>query len=120
MLDPVGNRAAILLMMLSGGRMGVTGRMERFARQRRAVDEMIYAEIAARRAEEDLEQRTDVLSMLLAQDENGEAMTDAELRDELVTLVVAGHETTATGLALGVRAAAPQPRRPRAGADRRR
>jgi cytochrome P450 len=100
MLDPVGNRAAILLMMLSGGRMGVTGRMERFARQRRAVDEMIYAEIAARRAEEDLEQRTDVLSMLLlARDENGEAMTDAELRDELVTLVVAGHETTATGLA---------------------
>ena len=40
MLDPVGNRAAILLMMLSGGRMGVTGRMERFARQRRAVDEI--------------------------------------------------------------------------------
>ena len=37
--------------------------------------------------------------LLLARDENGEAMTDAELRDELVTLVVAGHETTATGLA---------------------
>jgi cytochrome P450 len=100
MLDPVGNRAAILLMMLSGGRMGVTGRVERFQRQRQAVDEMIYAEIARRRAAEDLEERTDVLSMLLlAHDEQGEAMTDAELRDELVTLVVAGHETTATGLA---------------------
>jgi cytochrome P450 family 135 len=100
MLDPVGNRAAILLMLVSGGRFGVTGRMERFERQRRAVDEMIYAEIAARRTAADLEQRTDVLSMLLlARDEDGEAMTDAELRDELVTLLVAGHETTATGLA---------------------
>ena len=37
--------------------------------------------------------------LLLARDEDGEAMTDAELRDELVTLLVAGHETTATGLA---------------------
>jgi cytochrome P450 len=74
--------------------------MERFARQRRAVDEMIYEEIARRRGADDLEDRTDVLSMLLlARDEDGEAMTDAELRDELVTLVVAGHETTATGLA---------------------
>ena len=100
MLDPVGNRAAILMMMLSGGRLGITGRMQRFERQRRAVDEMIYAEIARRRGADDLEERTDVLSMLLlARDEDGEAMTDAELRDELVTLVVAGHETTATGLA---------------------
>jgi cytochrome P450 len=100
MLDPVGSRAAILLMILSGGRLGVTGRVERFQRQRRAVDELIFAEIGRRRAAEDLEQRTDVLSMLLlARDEQGEAMTDAELRDELVTLVVAGHETTATGLA---------------------
>jgi cytochrome P450 len=100
MLDPVGNRAAILMMLVSGGRLGVTGRVERFERQRRAVDEMIYAEIAARRAAPDLEERTDVLSMLLlARDEEGGALTDAELRDELVTLVVAGHETTATGLA---------------------
>jgi cytochrome P450 family 135 len=102
MLDPVGNRAAILMMMVSGGRLGVTGRVERFQRQRQAVDEMIYAEIARRReaSVDDLAERTDVLSMLLlATDEQGEAMTDAELRDELVTLVVAGHETTATGLA---------------------
>jgi cytochrome P450 len=100
MLDPVGNRAAILLMILSGGRLGVTGRIERFQRQRRAVDEMIYEEIARRRAATDLEERTDVLSMLLlARDEHGDAMTDAELRDELLTLLVAGHETTATGLA---------------------
>jgi cytochrome P450 len=99
MLDPVGSRAAILMMLVSGGRLGVTGRVERFQRQRQAVDEMIFEEIARRRAAEDLEQRTDVLSMLLlARDEDGESLTDAELRDELVTLVVAGHETTATGL----------------------
>jgi cytochrome P450 len=48
----------------------------------------------------DLAEREDILSMLLqARDENGDPMTDGELRDELVTLLVAGHETTATGLA---------------------
>ncbi len=100
LLDPVGNRAVILLMLVSGGRFGIGGRMEQFAARRRAVDEMIYAEIARRRSAPDLAERTDVLSMLLlARDEDGEAMTDQELRDELVTLLVAGHETTATGLA---------------------
>ena len=53
-----------------------------------------------RRAEPDLEERTDVLSLLLrARDEDGRAMSDAELRDELMTMLAAGHETTATGLA---------------------
>ena len=100
MLDPVGNRGVILLMLISGGRFGIGGHMERFERRRRAVDEAIYAEIARRRAQPDLAERTDILSMLLlARDEDGEAMTDQELRDELVTLLVAGHETTATGLA---------------------
>jgi cytochrome P450 len=60
---------------------------------------MIYAEIAQRRAATDLDEREDVFSMLLqARDEDGQPMTDKELRDELVTLLVAGHETTATGL----------------------
>ncbi len=100
MLDPVGNRGVILLMLISGGRFGIGGQMERFERRRRAVDDVIYAEIARRRLEPDLAERTDVLSMLLlARDEQNESMTDQELRDELVTLLVAGHETTATGLA---------------------
>jgi cytochrome P450 len=48
----------------------------------------------------DLEERNDILSMLLlARDEDGRELSDIELRDELVTLLVAGHETTATGLA---------------------
>lgn len=63
------------------------------------MDELIYAELARRRAATDLAQRTDILSLLLlARDEQGEAMSDAELRDELVTLLLAGHETTATAL----------------------
>jgi cytochrome P450 len=99
MLDPVGTRLGILMMVLSGGRAG-TARFEEFQDRRRLVDELIYAEIDRRRAEADLESREDVLSMLLlAQDENEETMTDGELRDELVTLLVAGHETTSTGLA---------------------
>jgi len=72
----------------------------RFARRLRAADAALYEEIARRRGEADLEQRSDVLSLLLgARDEHGEAMTDAELRDELFTMLGAGHETTATGLA---------------------
>ncbi|HEX4838474.1 MAG TPA: cytochrome P450 [Solirubrobacteraceae bacterium] len=67
------------------------------------LDAVIYAEIARRRAQEDLGERTDILSLLmLARDESGEAMTDQELRDELVTLLLAGHETTATAVAWAV------------------
>jgi cytochrome P450 len=73
--------------------------MRRFYRLRERVDTIIYDEIARRRANPDGE-RSDVLSMLLAaRDERGAAMTDQELRDELVTLLEAGHETTATALA---------------------
>ncbi|MDO9355788.1 MAG: cytochrome P450 [Solirubrobacteraceae bacterium] len=63
------------------------------------VDRLIYAEIALRRKDPDLESRPDVLSMLLtAVDEDGEPMGEQELRDELVTLLFAGHETTASAL----------------------
>jgi len=72
----------------------------RFARRLRAADAVLYEEIERRRREPDLDQRSDVLSLLLrARDEQGEAMTDTELRDELFTMLGAGHETTATGLA---------------------
>jgi cytochrome P450 len=72
----------------------------RFKRARADLDAFLYEEIALRRAESDLDQRDDVLSLLLrATDEDGQPMTDPELRDELVTVIGAGHETTATGLA---------------------
>jgi cytochrome P450 family 135 len=64
------------------------------------LDAVIYEELARRRGEQDLAARTDILSLLLqARDEDGQAMTDGELRDELVTLLLAGHETTATSVA---------------------
>jgi cytochrome P450 len=75
----------------------------RFLRSREALDEFIYEEIRLRRDEPGHEDRDDVLSLLLgARDEDGEAMSDLELRDELVTVLGAGHETTATGLAWAV------------------
>ncbi len=72
----------------------------RFQRRLRAADALLLEEIDRRRRDPDLAEYTDVLSLLLrARDEDGEPMSDAELRDELTTLLLAGHETTATGLA---------------------
>jgi cytochrome P450 len=72
----------------------------RFLRARDELDAFIYEEIALRRAEPGSEERDDVLSLLLrARHEDGMPMSDPELRDELITIVGAGHETTATGLA---------------------
>lgn len=63
------------------------------------ADRLLYAEIAERRADPDLAERSDVLAMLIrAGDGEGRTMTDGELRDQLMTLLVAGHDTTATGL----------------------
>lgn len=64
------------------------------------VDALLAAEIAARRADPALAEREDVLSLLVAaRFEDGSAIDDGELRDQLMTLLVAGHETTATALA---------------------
>jgi cytochrome P450 len=67
------------------------------------LDAVLYEELAMRREREDLAERTDILSLLMqARDEDGQAMTDEELRDELVTLLLAGHETTATSVAWAI------------------
>jgi cytochrome P450 len=72
----------------------------RFQRLRADADTAIYDEISRRRVAPDTSERDDVLSILLqARDEQDQPMTDQELRDELMTLLVAGHETTATALA---------------------
>jgi cytochrome P450 len=70
-----------------------------FSGIRQDLDRLLYAEIAERRQAGDLDSRTDVLSQLLRLSGPGEALTDVELRDNLVTLLLAGHETTATALA---------------------
>jgi cytochrome P450 len=102
MIEPIARpRGILVLSLLTAGRLGPDrAGAKRFEQNRDAVDRLLFAEIAKRRSDPDLEQRDDVFSaLLLAQDESGEHLTDKEVRDELVTLLLAGHETTATGLA---------------------
>jgi cytochrome P450 len=71
----------------------------RFETTMAAADEALYDEIRARRAAPDLAERDDIFSLLAqARDEDGSGLSDQELRDELITLLLAGHETTATAL----------------------
>jgi cytochrome P450 family 135 len=78
-------------------------KLGRFRRVRHTIaetDEILAAEIARRRSDPDLAEREDILSLLVAaRDEDGQGMSDGELRDQLMTLLMAGHETTATALA---------------------
>ena len=70
-----------------------------FLRKRQQIDQLLYAEISDRRAKPDPD-RTDIITLLLsARHEDGEPMTDVEVRDQTITLLVAGHETTATAIA---------------------
>jgi cytochrome P450 family 135 len=81
-------------------RFGGDGPFAHFQDQLREVDELLMAEIAEHRSRPDLEGREDILSMLMtAEFEDGTRMEDRELRDQLMTLLLAGHETTATALA---------------------
>jgi cytochrome P450 len=81
----------------------------RFLRMRERADELIYELIAERRVDDS--ERDDVLAMLLAaRDEDGRPMSEVELRDELMTLLVAGHETTASELAWAFERLAREPR----------
>jgi cytochrome P450 len=92
----------LLLAALQAGDEPPRGAAARPFETRKRVDALLFAEIARRRALPD-EERTDVLSLLLAaRDEDGVPLSDQALRDELVTLLVAGHETTATALAWAV------------------
>jgi cytochrome P450 family 135 len=94
--------ARFVAAMLSGRMSDRARRGQEFRARIEAMDVAVYDEIARRRAEGDdaLADADDVLAMLLlATDEQGVRMTDKEVRDEVVTLLLAGHETTATALA---------------------
>jgi cytochrome P450 len=81
----------------------------RFLRLSERAGEILRAEIRRGRRE-GTAGRTDVLAMMLdARDENGEPLTEDEVHDELVTLLVAGHETTATAIAWTLRWLLPDP-----------
>ncbi len=90
------------------------GPWKRFRDNQIEIDELLYAEIARRRAHPDLDRRTDVLSRLLAvgsgDDPADTPLTDAELRDQLITLLLAGHETTASALSWTLHELAADPR----------
>jgi len=93
-------RRAVFLMVLGPRRIR---QYPPFRRMMEGVDRLLYPVIEARRSASDLEDRDDILSMLLqARHEDGRPMSDRELRDELMTLLVAGHETTATGLSWAI------------------
>lgn len=94
--------SAVLAFPMLRRNLGRWSPWPRFLRAREALDAFIYEEIALRRAEIEAGENghDDVLSLLLAAEhDDGSPMSDEELRDELVTVLGAGHETTATGLA---------------------
>ena len=100
-------RRLAMLALLGPGRLAEHARFQRVIEP---TNELILEEIRARRDAPDLDKRDDVLSLLLqARHDDGSAMSDDELRDELMTLLVAGHETSATALAWALEALARHP-----------
>jgi cytochrome P450 family 135 len=92
--------SALQFRFLRASRLGRGDPLARLREITAGIDELLFAEIADRRLDRALDEREDILSLLIAaRFEDGSAMSDRELRDQLVTLLLAGHETTATGLA---------------------
>jgi cytochrome P450 len=94
MIDPLSDTRSVFLRFLLARIRGQRRSPLEFGLARDGVDELVFAEIARRRADPSLSERDDIFSSLLQTE-----MSDEEVRDELVTLLLAGHETTATGLA---------------------
>ena len=99
LLDVVANPLAELAIGLPE-RIGPIDVRAPLRRAKEPVDRLLFDEIAVRRRASDLDAREDILSLLVqARDEEGGGMTDEEIRDDLISLLLAGHETTATALA---------------------
>jgi cytochrome P450 len=82
---------------------GLVSRLRLLEPVMRPLNEALAAEIRQRRREDDLGERGDMLSMMVqARDSDGRQLDDAELRDELVTLMIAGNETTGMALAWAI------------------
>src|SRR5437588_2495432 len=87
------------LLLLVQKDLGPRSPWGRFLRRRDRVDALLYDEIENRPRDPDRDTRRDILTVLLsARDEDGDPLTDCELRDELITILLAGHETTATSI----------------------
>jgi cytochrome P450 len=108
MVTPASNLALFYPRITRRSRWNLPG--ERFWRIKDEIDSVLLEHIAATRADPRLEAREDILAMMmLARNEAGEGLSDRQLHDELVTLITAGHETTATAIAWGVELLAHHP-----------
>jgi len=101
MITPLGNIVLLVPRLSRRSRWNVLAAP--YWRLKDELDALLFGHIAARRADELLAEREDILAMMmLARDEEGVGLSDEQLRDELITLITAGHETTATAIAWGV------------------
>jgi cytochrome P450 len=92
--------AGLQLRVLLAQRLGRGDPLRELRETNAAIDALLREEIAERRSDPRLDEREDILSLLVGvRFADGSAMSDSELRDQLITLLLAGHETTATGLA---------------------
>jgi cytochrome P450 family 135 len=100
LIDILATTRSPLAIGMTIDRMRALPRFQRIGRMVDEADQILFAQIAERRGDPGVADRDDILSMLVAaRFEDGSAMSDDELRDQLMTLLLAGHETTATGLA---------------------
>jgi cytochrome P450 len=101
MITPLTNLAFFVPALARRSRWNLPG--ERFWRMKDEIDSLLLEHIRATRADRRLGERDDVLAMMvLARDAQGAGLSDRQLHDELVTLITAGHETTATAIAWGL------------------
>jgi cytochrome P450 len=101
LIDTIGSplKSSFILLPLLQKDLGAWSPWGKFIRQKQQIDKLLSAEIQERKAKNDFTGEDILTLMMTARDEAGQAMTEAELRDELMTLLFAGHETTATALA---------------------
>jgi cytochrome P450 family 135 len=101
MITPLNNVALFMPQLTRRSRWNVLG--QHFWRLKDELDALLVKHIAATRTDALLAEREDILAMMvLARDDEGAGLSDEQLRDELITLIAAGHETTATAIAWGV------------------
>ncbi len=101
MITPLSNFVLFVPRLARRSRWNVAA--ERFWRLKDELDMLLFEQIAQTRSDAALAEREDILAMMvLARDEGGIGLSDEQLRDELITLITAGHETTATAIAWGV------------------
>ncbi|HTC58732.1 MAG TPA: cytochrome P450 [Solirubrobacteraceae bacterium] len=108
MVTPLSNILLFMPRLARRSRWNVAA--EHFWRRKDELDTLLFEQIAHTRSDKSLAEREDILAMMvLARDEQGLGLSDEQLRDELVTLITAGHETTATAIAWGVELLAHNP-----------